>query len=583
MVLMPESFEIDRASSSSAAALDQQHCWNDETHFSGFMHPLSGIPFTSSVNHEQRNVSAWGLGEASSSSGPYRSSNSEWKVENEWPSTVGRHSLRIEDRFGMSSGGMLSLDNSSIGPMFIQGSGSSSTPPSVNSNGVYVGPNQENPSLMECSNLYKSSGSVNNQRPIHPGNEVHPFIPSGSTGFVVEESDVRLGGSLDSRRVPCKRKSFEGHAGQSFIENPNCPQPMESSPWQGTPPCFSMSSGPSTQPLQEQFGPGLCLDLAGGAVPQGLPNMEGSGVSHRNFRLRVNSLDQNDPRPISLSSAIVGAAGNPVATSAPQTSSRLLAANRSLELPPPTAMSGPASDGLQPSLQVPVVAPGGHFIRWNRGLVPRNNTSTSSPILSDEASSGSHSRNMLHQPMFVSNLSSSSTRGLMRAPPGSSSSVAPPGSSNSAAPLGSSSSAAPQLPHHGSSRQPNHPHSRYPRRLSEYVRRQLLSSIGSDLVGGQSNHTSNSSGHPMLSQDVLLSSVPGSSGHRQSLSRPALRMERQGDSVIGIPYPVRTLTASSERRRRFASEVRCPLHSHISHLLLDALKVLKCVCILSSD
>ncbi|KAK4794860.1 hypothetical protein SAY86_012854 [Trapa natans] len=551
MVLMPESFEIDRAPSSSGAALDQQHFWNDvsgsrETHFSGIAHPLndSGIPFTSSVSHEQLNVSSWSLGEASSSNGPYRSSNSDYKVENEWPPTVGRHGLRIEDRFGVSSGGVRPLDNSSINPVFIPGSGSSSTP-TVNSNGTYVSPSEGNPSLMECSNSFKSTGAINNQRPIQPSNLAHPYIPSGSNGFFLEESEVRLGGSLDSRRIPCKRKSFEGHAGQSFIENPNYRQPMESSPWQGTPPCFSMTSGPSAHPLQEQSDPRLCLDLAGGTIPPSLPNMESSGMSHRNFRLRVNYLEQNDPRPTSLSSSLAAASGNPVVTSAPQTSSRVLGANRSLDLPPSTILSGPGPDEQQPLHHVPVMVPGGHFVRWNRGPIPRNNTSTSSPIVADEGSSNSHSRNILRQGQIRGLMSASSSRFPANV------STDPPGSSSSATPV-SSSSAVPHLSHRSSLQQP----SRHPRSLSEYVRRQLLSSVASDFVRGQTNHTSNSLGRPMLPQDVLLSSAPGSSGHRQPLSRSALWMERQGDSVIGIPYPMRTLAASSERRRRFASELR---------------------------
>ncbi|KAK4804202.1 hypothetical protein SAY86_004019 [Trapa natans] len=563
MVLMPESFEIDRASSSSGAALDQQHCWDNvrgppESHFPGFVHPInnSGIPFTSSVNHEQGSVSAWSMGEASSSTCPYRSSNSDYKVENEWPSTVGRHGIRIEDSFGMSSGGVLPLDDSIINPIFIQGSGSSSTSSIVNSNGIYVDPSEENPSLMECYGSYKSSGAIDNQRPVQPTNLAHQFIPSGSNGFSLEESEVRLRGSLDNRRVPCKRKSFEGHAGQSFTGNPNCPRPMESNPWQGTPQCLSMTSGHANM---EQSCPGLCLDLVGGAIPQSFPNMESSGVPRRNFRLRVNSFVQNDSRPTSLSTALVAAAGNPAVTSAPQASSRAIGSNRTLELPPPTTLSGPAPDGQHPLLQVPIPAPGGHFVRWNRGLIIRNNTSTSGPIVADGASLNSHSRNILHQqPMLVPNLSSSSMRGLMNANNNcfpTNAPAAPPGSSISAAPPGSSSSAA-QLSHRSSLQQANHHHPRYPRRLSEYVRRQLLSSIGPDLMGSQDNHNSYSSGRPLLPRDVLHSSSPGSARHGQSLSRSALWMERQGDNVIGSPYPVRTLAASSERQRRFATELR---------------------------
>ncbi|PKI69716.1 hypothetical protein CRG98_009872, partial [Punica granatum] len=556
MVSLPETFEIDRTSSSSGATIDQQLCWNDmrgppETHFSGFMLPPndSSIPFMDSIGQEQRNLNGYSLGEASSSSGPYRSSNSEWKVENGWPSTVGRHGPRIEDQRYGPSNGALSLDNASINPMFVQGSVSSSFPPNIISTGEYVGPSGENPPLMEYPNLYKSGGSSNNQRfPIPPGSQADPLIPSGSGGYVREESEVRLGGSFDGRRVPCKRKSFEGHVGQSSLaENPNFPQPMESSLWHATPPCFNMSSGPAAQQLPEQVAPRLALDLAGGAVARGLPDMESAEISHRNFRLRVNSSGQNDLRSTSLPPSALAAAGSPGVISAPQSSSRLLVTNRSLELPPPLALNGSAPQGPQPLLQVPAMAPGGHSVRWSRGLVPRTNGFSPSIILPDEASSSGGSRNMLQHSMFVPNVSSLSARGLASA-----------GSSGfqrnaDSAPRASSSSAAPQLPHHGSAPQPNHHHSRYPRRLSEYVRRQLLSTIGSDSAAAQGSQTSNSSGRPVLSQDVLLSSGPGSSSHRHSLSRSAFWMERQGDSVVGFPYPVRTLSAS-EGRRRLASE-----------------------------
>lgn len=557
MASLPETFEIDHASSSSGASLDRQLFRNDmscpsEPHFSGFMLPPndSSIPFLRSISHEQQNVSGWSLGEASSSSGPYRSINGDWKVESGWASTGGRYCPRIEEQLGPSNS-VLSLDNTNINPVFVQGSGSSSIPPNVNSNGQYVGPSRVNPSLSDHHNLYKSSGFNDNQRfPVQPGNQVDPFVPSGSSGYVREESEVSSGVALDGRRFPCKRKSFEGHIGQSsFIENVNFPQPMESSPWQATPQCSDMNGRPGTQTLHEQVAPRLGLDLAVGAVAQSLPDTESSSVSYRNFRLRINSSGQSDMRPTSLSSSVVAAAGSPCITSAPQSSSRLLA-NHSLQLPTPLASSGSAPQELQPSLQVPVMVPGGHSVRWSRGLIPTNSSSSSSPIIPDEASSSGDLRNMLQHPVLPPSLSTSN-RGLMSA-----GSAGFPANADSA-PLGSSTSAAPQLPHHIAT-QPSHQHPRFPRRLSEYVHRQLLSSIGSDLGGGQGSQTSNSVNRPLLPQDVLLSSGPGRAGHRQSSSRSALWMERHGDSAVRIPYQARSLAAASGGRRRFASEVRFP-------------------------
>lgn len=439
MVSQPETFGINRASSSSGAALHQQLCWNStrglpETDFSSFMlQPNdSRIPLMSSTSHEQRNVSGWSFGEASSSSGLHWSSNTEWKVENVWPSTVERHNLAVEDHQPGQTNNALSLDSPSINPLFAHESGSSLTliPPDINSNGDYLVP--------------KSRG--NQGFPISVSDEAGPFTSLRSGGYVGEESEVRLGGSLDGRRVPCKRKSFEGHIGQSsFTENLNFPQPMESSPWQVTPPFFSMRREPATEPLPELVGPRLGLDLAGRAVTQSLPDRESTGIPHGNFRLRSNSFCQNDLRSTYSSSSVVAATGSPCIT--------LAQANRSLEFTQPLALSGSAPQCLRPSFQVPVMAPGG----LSNGSTQRDNGSSSSLILPDEGSSSGGPRNMLEQhPVLVPSCISSSARHLMGANCSSF-----PGSVDSA-PLSSSSSAVPQRNHHSSGPQPNYCYARYP-------------------------------------------------------------------------------------------------------------------------
>lgn len=570
MVSLPETFDIDRTSSSSEASLGQQCFWNDrrglpETHFSGFMLPPNegSIPFLRSVNHEQRNVSGWSVGEAGSSSGAHRASSSDCKVESGWPSTGGTHSPRIEDQQLRPSNGALSLDSTNL--MYVQGSGSSSIRPIINSNGQYVGPSRVNPSLREHPNLHKSSGSHNNMRfPIPPGTQVDSFIPSGSGGYIMEGSEVSLGGTLDGRLIPCKRKSSEGNIGQSSsVEKPNFPQHMESSSWQATPACFIVNGGPNTQTHQEQVDQTLSLNLAGGAVAQRLLDTQSTNISQRNFRLRVNSSGQRGMWPTSLSSSPVATAGSPSITSAPQSSSRLLVENHSLELLSPLTISGSSPQELHQLFPVPVMAPGGHSVRWSRDVTPTNNSSSSSPVLPDEASSIGVSRNMLRQHPVLAPSSSSSARHFMRAR-----STSFPGNADSAH-FSNSCSAAPQLPHHHTATQPNQQNPRFPQRLSEYVHQQLLSSVGSDLGGAQRSRTSNGASHSVLLQP----SGPGSSGHRQSSSRSALWTGRQVDSVIGIPYQVRSLAATSGDQRRFASEVCIPACYPISHLLLDCLKV----------
>ncbi|KAK4381645.1 putative E3 ubiquitin-protein ligase RHG1A [Sesamum angolense] len=92
----------------------------------------------------------------------------------------------------------------------------------------------------------------------------------------------------------------------------------------------------------------------------------------------------------------------------------------------------------------------------------------------------------------------------------------------------------------------------YPRRLSEIVRRSLLSSAATE-PGGQSSNRAARSSSSAISQEIALPPGPDNHGHRASSSRSAL-LERHLDGAFGIPYSLRTLAAGSEGRSSIMSE-----------------------------
>ncbi|KAK4782010.1 hypothetical protein SAY86_016112 [Trapa natans] len=578
IVSLPETFHNDPGSSSSGASLDQQRM-NEvrgqlENHFPGFTPSPDG----------------------SSSNGAYRALSSDWRVESGRPATRRINGMRIEDQQLGPNNTALSLGNTIVNPLYLQGAGSSSV--TLNSSDHYLYPNRVNPSPGEHPNLHMLSGSNNNMRfSIPHGYQVDPSVPSGSTGYVVEGSEVNLVGSLDGRQIPCKRKAFEGHLGQS----------IRSSSWLAIPECFSVNGGPATQTHQEQVGARPGLNLAGGAVAQRLTDVERTSILQRNVWLRANSPAQRDTRPAFVSSPAMATARSPDIPSAPQSSSRLHMQNHSLEFPSPLTLSGSSPQELHQLPQVPFMAPSGHSVWRSRGTIPTNNSSPSSLALPEGNNSRGDSGNTLQLHHVFPPSSSSLTRSFIGARnnnlPETAASVN----------FSNSISTALQLPPHpqptqsshqctgfpqrssiyvhqqlssviGSdlgdqrSRTSNHAsqpvlqlpsgpgssgHTQLPRRLSESVQ-QLLSNIGSDL-GGQRSQTSNSAGQPLLQQP----SGPSSSDHPQSTSRSTPRMERQGDSIIRLPYQLWRRGATSRDRQRIASEDIMTLYMSMIHEVPD--------------
>ncbi|KAF8030559.1 hypothetical protein BT93_E2864 [Corymbia citriodora subsp. variegata] len=311
--------------------------------------------------------------------------------------------------------------------------------------------------------------------------------------------------------------------------------------------------------VSEQADPqlGSSVSHVTGIVSQGPYTSVSESVepSQRSSRLRINSSMHNYPNS-SIMHPMGGALSNSNVLSTSQ-SSRFISVDHSLDLPLAPASSNVNIQDQHDLLDLPSLPYPEQSVRWSRGSITRPGTSSSSAFSRNrddelqEASLGRYSRNIGRHPMYMP---ASELRTLAQGPvsrdiPGGSSAI--PRSTTYSTQAGSSTS-VPQ------SSQPNSVphrsrHSHNPRRLSEYVRRSLLASTGSEM--DPSGHSSDISGHPAFSHDVL-SSGSRNQGHRRSLSRPAPWMERHGDA---LPYSMRTLAAASEGRRRLVSEIRSVL------------------------
>lgn len=90
------------------------------------------------------------------------------------------------------------------------------------------------------------------------------------------------------------------------------------------------------------------------------------------------------------------------------------------------------------------------------------------------------------------------------------------------------------------------------RRLAEYARRSLFSAAAAEPRGQNSIHSALHSG-PTVSEETVISSGAGNPGLHRS-HRSVSSMERQGEGVLGVHYPLRTFS-SEGRSRLVVSEV----------------------------
>lgn len=536
-----ETFNFDHGSTSSnAAAMEQQLCWSSirnpvENRFPDcLMQPNeANVAYVNSYGREQQNMSRWSLGEPSSSGSQDEVSRNECRTGNGWSSSMSAcpsGGPRIEER---------RYEQNSL---FVQSSNSNSIPPDLNLNAGLMGHGLDSCQATEHSNLNKSSGSSNER--ISPPNASGSFLlSSGSSGCSVEGNDDRPGSSYEGRRASCKRKALEGTAGQSSLSGSStylhC---TEDTPWPPAPAYTTAGHLSISTPL-EQMNPRLGLSIRGSAA-NGTPDptaMSGGESSHRNFRMRINPSTQQE----SMSPALFqmgDTARNSVVSSSSHQLPRFPSVDHSLDLSSTPVVDNATLHNRSSAFQVPTLPPNVQPFRWNGSSAPRTSTSTNSNVSGDrdavprEEHRSRGSRNTPDHPIFMP---APVLRSQVRNPSNRSSrNLSIPGIVRSSSRTVSSS--GPNQPSVNPSAPPNSS-SRYPRRLSELVRRSLLASLAPESGAQNSNHSPLPAGPSASPEMVPTAGVVN--------PRSASWLDRQGDAVVGIPS-LRNLVAAGEGRSR---------------------------------
>uniref|UniRef100_A0A2P2LID4 RING-type E3 ubiquitin transferase n=1 Tax=Rhizophora mucronata TaxID=61149 RepID=A0A2P2LID4_RHIMU len=558
---LPEILDLEHGSTSGNASIDQQICWNNmrnptENLQADYMLSSSHINsmYASSVDQDRQNFCQWSLGGPSSSGVQHEASGEEHGKELGWSSSAiscGVDGPRLEERRYISTNGV-PLHSVTLNPQSGQSSNCNAVLHNFNLNAC-PGQGSDNCQLMESSNIYKPDGRGNERIPPIGGSDAQ-LLPSGSGGYLVEGNNNRTGCSLDGR--PRKRKAVEGDMGQSSVSGSSSFfQCAESSVWGGVPAHYNVSSSLSiTAP---QVNPRLALGVRG-LASNGSSDSEvvGRASSHRNFRLRINPSNQEFVPPALFSS---GSAARCSGMPSSHQSSRLFPVDHSLNLrsTPSLSVDGSASQNQPLLVTLPALPQNTQPFRWNENSSTRTGNLMTSIALRDAEQANSRSVvGNAWEPSgivpatelrpFVQNPANSNGTTLTTNVLGNVASTSRAGSNSGLHPL----SAPNWIPRHNSS-------SRNSRRLAEYVRRSLLSSAGGEFEG-QNNTYSPLDPVPLASsEEMVISSRTNSQGHHRSHARSGLWLERHGDGVLGVPYPLQTVTAAREGRNRLVvSEIR---------------------------
>ncbi|CAN1163999.1 Probable E3 ubiquitin-protein ligase RHG1A [Linum perenne] len=505
---LPETLDFEHGSPLGNPIMDQQLCWNNlrnpaDERLSNFMlSPVHVNKYANPIDHERPNLSRWSLSEPSSS----RSDRSRDKQTMEYglsssASMSADGNSRLEERCHEPTQ-ILFLNTANVNDQFVQSSNANGFPHNLNLNAGLVGQGDDGCPVMGGKTLYNSSGAEHGGALPLSGRE-NFLLPSGSRGYLMEV-DGRPGCSSDGRRQSCKRKAAEGQGQTSGNAGSSLFRHSEGSAWSSVPP-LEVRNSLSISAAPEQGNPRLGLGV------------RGLGTEVRNSNLQCS-----------------------------YHSSRYIPIDHSLDF-----RSSPAAESAIPQVQaaanpVPVLPQNVAPFRGNENSSSRPGSSAGPINLSDRegGSSRRSGRHLWEHPMFVpaTELRTSSRNPANRNIVGGNVNV--PSNVSSASRNGLSSgvhlSAPTWVPHQSPSRNS--------RRLAEYVRRSLFSSAASDLGAQSSNHSS--------TEEVVLPSGTSNQGHHRSHPRSAPWIERQGDGVLGIPYPLRTLSASSEGRSRLVSEIR---------------------------
>ncbi|XAR61908.1 hypothetical protein NMG60_11016457 [Bertholletia excelsa] len=566
----PETLGFDPASTSNDEGVDQHMLWNNipnsaQTLLPDYVTSASdpNRSYVSSMSQGGWNLNGWSVGEPSSSGTQDHAGHNAEKTEHRWSlSTVacdgagpvlGQHSEPANTFSLNNNNANHSTSQLLNAPLFVQGS-SNAIPQDLNMNAGFVRHGGVDSQMTDRSNTYKSD---------LPGGMTVPSNtscdPFGS--YLVEENDERPGSSLDGRRLPCKRKAFEGNCGQSSTSgSSNYYQPAEHNVWHAIPgqcsssgsslsisiPSENVRSASPSEQVNARFGLGssgatserpLTLNVAGNA-----------NDSHRNFRVRTNHSPSQTPDLVPFNVFPGGTTIGHSDTLSQQQSSRHAPRNNSLDI----RLSSPSENACPQRppifMHVPTLHQTPQSSRWSEGSSSRaghlSNSGERNALLHNESDSITLPRNVSEHCMFEP------VNEIRNSAQGSGNWSLTGANVASSSRMGSSSGTRP-LP--GPNWGPHRNSSQYSRRLSELVRQQLLSSNGPESAGQSSGNSSVHLGSS--SQEVGLSAGASNRGHRLSRSR-AMLLDRQLDIDFGIPSSLRTLAAASEGRSRLVSEIR---------------------------
>ncbi|KAL9359596.1 hypothetical protein Peur_047719 [Populus x canadensis] len=559
---LPETLDFDHGSTSGNAIIDQQICLSNmrnpaENRLTEFMLSPSRMnnPYANSIDQERQNLSGWSLGEPSSSGQQNQASHDDRKLEHGWSSSASSSAgagPRLEER-RYEPTNILSLNRVNVNPQFERISNPDAIPQNINLNAGFAGHGGDNCQVMDASAIYKPIGAESERN--SPASGPDNFLRPGNGGYLVEQNDGRPGCSLDGRRQSCKRKAVEGNIGQSSVAGSSSfYQRSESNPWPGVPNRYDAGSSLSISAPSEQVNPRLGLGVRGlacDAIPESAV-AERAESSHRNFRLRINSSNQESSPPSLFST---GSTVRRSSLSSSHRSSRPLPIDHSLDFRSSSAMDSITPQN-QPVIPAPALPQNVQSFRWNESSSSRTGTSSSSISLDDreEPNARNITRHIWEHPIFAP---ATELRTSVRNPANrslTSGQVSGPGNVGSTSRTGASPGIHPlSAPTWGPH---TNPPSRNSRRLAEYARRSLFSSsaAAADTGGQSSTHSPFHSG-ASSSEDTVPSSGAGNQGLHRPHPRSASWLERQGDGVLGIPYPLRALS-SEGRSRLVVSEIR---------------------------
>lgn len=583
---LPDSLNFDFGSTPNNVGMDQQIRWNSlrdppETRPSDYsIAPGGSEPFIANINQEGPCLSRWNIGDpVSTTNFPNPMNHEERIIQNGWSSSMSSSasgpSLRPEEPiaelpsvFSRNSANLnLNSNQFPTGPSFYRSSNSGPSMHDLDINARLSGYASGGADLMECSDPSKSGGMEPRMAPSSSGPS-EPFASSsGSGGFLVEDDDGRPGSSMDGRRMSCKRKSLEGHSGQSSASGSCFSREGGGSIWQAVPPTYNVggsslnisSSSSETSigvRLREAMDQRLALSMGGISSGNSIP-LTNVGVgagdnSATSYRERANMSTTHDSFPNHLFvPRVSGSHSSSVSTHQP---TRLVPVHPPLNLMPQMQPDNTASQtvarfhGLRRNVQT---------VRWSGGASGSRAGAPSDPftVVSERNGSSLHEeRNARSVPINLSEppllYPSSEAMNPSQNPPSWGMNN---GRNNAGLPrsLASSSRAGPSAgsrsssgPNWGSHR---HSSSQYSSRLSEYIRRSLLAAENS------SHGSSVSTSLRPPSQEALNPGV----GHPNLFSRPGLLLDRRGDgTATGVPLSLRALAGGGEGRTRLFAEIR---------------------------